>query len=411
MAFAATAPVPWDVTIRAVRFNGAVVIDLAAGAGHRVVLDRVVLRATTTTVSHAAIYLIARVPATISVLRADIRTSVAQGDGIEFDAINDTGVARLEVIGTRVSARGNSDSGGGMNLYARGTGAVQVDLYNVVVHDVARCGCGGASGIHLLGGSTADARFRIAGLTMDRSGDDGLVVDDRMEAGGSMTVHAYNSIFSRNTGSGIAIGATIRSTLTFAAGRNDFHANGDPNVLQGRSLGSGNLTAPPRYVAASTGNLRLRSDSPLIDRGVVCSPAGVGGPDADGRHRLAGRSVDMGAHESAAGEPTGIVFVGKGGADVAAGTTGADLMCGYGGTDDLAGGGGADYLDGGEGRDLLMGGGGRDRLFGRGGADTLCAADGHPNDHLDGGPGTDGYDADPGDQRTSVEQRLRPCVN
>ena len=34
----------------------------------------------------------------------------------------------------------------------------------------------------------------------------------------------------------------------------------------------------------------------------------------------------------------------------------------------------------------------------------LCTADGkHGNDHH-GGPGTDGYSADPGDTRTSVER-------
>ncbi len=46
----------------------------------------------------------------------------------------------------------------------------------------------------------------------------------------------------------------------------------------------------------------------------------------------------------------------------------------------------------------------RARLVGQAGRDTLGARDGtHGNDHLDGGPGRDGFKADSGDVRVSVE--------
>ena len=59
--------------------------------------------------------------------------------------------------------------------------------------------------------------------------------------------------------------------------------------------GTGNITNEPRFVNLATGNLRLQPSSPCIDAG---SNAYVSAPtDLDGRPRVIGRNVDMGAYE------------------------------------------------------------------------------------------------------------------
>ena len=59
--------------------------------------------------------------------------------------------------------------------------------------------------------------------------------------------------------------------------------------------GMGNITNEPRFVNSAAGDLRLQPDSPCIDAGTkahVTSPT-----DLNGRPRILGRSVDMGAYE------------------------------------------------------------------------------------------------------------------
>jgi hypothetical protein len=59
--------------------------------------------------------------------------------------------------------------------------------------------------------------------------------------------------------------------------------------------GTGNITNEPRFVNLATGNVRLQSGSPCIDAGTnahVSTPT-----DLDGRPRILGPGVDMGAYE------------------------------------------------------------------------------------------------------------------
>jgi hypothetical protein len=59
--------------------------------------------------------------------------------------------------------------------------------------------------------------------------------------------------------------------------------------------GTGNITNEPRFVNPAAGNLRLQPNSPCVDAGdnaYVSSPT-----DRDGRPRIIGRGVDMGAYE------------------------------------------------------------------------------------------------------------------
>ena len=194
-----------------------------------------------------------------------------------------------------------------------------------------------------------------------------------MLSGGRVTLNVFDNVVSHAQGSGLQIGSTIPSTLTFRAGYNDFYANADPNYFDpGVSAGPGDLHANPKYVRRSTGDLRLTASSPLIDRGLTCSSGGLANLDASGHGRLAGKSVDMGAYERGAGASTGIVLLGTSAADTLTGTSGRDILCGFGGKDVLKGLAGADYLDGGASDDKLTGGSGSDRLLGGSGR-TSCA--------------------------------------
>jgi hypothetical protein len=63
--------------------------------------------------------------------------------------------------------------------------------------------------------------------------------------------------------------------------------------------GFGNITAAPMFVDFVGGNLRLQSSSPCIDAGNnACAP---GNRDLDGRPRIVGGTVDMGAYEFESG--------------------------------------------------------------------------------------------------------------
>ncbi|MEI2690972.1 MAG: hypothetical protein V9H69_15185 [Anaerolineae bacterium] len=310
-------------------------------------------------------------------------------------------------MASRISARGNPSSGSGLALYARGAGGtVDIDVANTVVHDVARCGCGGAVGIHLLGGSTAQARFRLAGLTMDRSGDAGLSVDDRMDAGGSMDVRVFDSIISRSASAGIFIGS---------------QAGLDPGLPRGLQRVQRERSEPARGpVPGSPATSRWRRAT-WTRRAATCGSEGTRRSSIVARSArrqgsstrmptvdIASRAAAWTSGRTSANGPlvTGDVLLSGEAPSLIIATGGRDIVCGYGGPDELDGGGGPDYVDGGAGDDCVAGGTGADRIHGGTGTDTLCAVDGAGSDRLDGGPGTDDFGADAGDIRTAVEVKV-----
>ncbi|HXJ67107.1 MAG TPA: choice-of-anchor Q domain-containing protein [Actinomycetota bacterium] len=341
-------------------------------------------------------------PSTVDLVGNTAGSMSHQMDAILVDNMSPDGPSHVRVLGNQVSDHGASDAYGGIQVVNHDAGKLVAEVDGNSVWDVGQCGCGAASGILVWapgGPVTAD----VVGNSIDRSAGSGLAVDGSL--GHRVTAEAFDNVIS-HTVYPVYVSDGSPSRVTLHAGTNDFFANTSPPPLAGHSLGTGNLHVNPKYKDAPFGDLRLLAGSPLVDSGLVCSPGGVENLDAAGHGRLHGAGVDIGAFELGAGAPTGNAYVGGGGADVFTGTPGADILCGMGGADALNGAGGADWIDGGDGPDRLTGGAGADVLLGGAGNDPcLDAQDGHPNDSVDGGPGTDHYRSDAGDHVVRAEVR------
>jgi hypothetical protein len=397
------------VTIRDLEVTFDISAVFNGGTGHSLTIRNVDVEQSNLDSSDAAMSLAASVPATFLVTRSTVHAgrSDNQFSAIEVAATQADGPVVFRATGDRITAHGDPESAGGISVESSGTGETIADLYGNSIWSVAQCFCGSAAGITIESTDAGVLTANAVGNTIDRSAAEGLEVDSQGPAEGHVTVNAFDDVFSRVAHTAIFLDATVNSTLTFRAGHGDFFANGDPNVLAGRSIGTGNLTSNPAFIGETMGNLALKTTSPLVDAGLVCTAGGLADLDAAGHGRLAGASVDMGAFERGAGAPTGKAFVGTAASDAFDGTSGADIMCGFGGDDVLLGKGGADWLDGGTGADSIIGGPGPDRMFGGMGNELCLAAhDGvGGNDHVDGGPGTDRFTADTGDHLVSVEHR------
>jgi hypothetical protein len=335
-----------------------------------------------------------------------VENSVAKSVGAFGDALGLLGVPNggqidFRIVGNRFDGNGNNQSGDGISLHALSSGNLKADVYNNTVWDVAR---NGFAGIFISASGTVQADINVVGNTIEESGADGLQPRNLLSSGGSFALDMFNNDFSHAGAFGVRLDNGSAVATTFRAGFNNYFANASGNRRDGLSLGANNLSADPKFVDRANGNLRLKSTSKLINTGQVCSPGGVTNPDAANRGRLNGSSVDIGAYERGAGTINGLVFLGTSGPDTQTGSPGADIMCGYSGMDIQNGNGGNDFMDGGDDADVLLGGLGADRMLGGLGPDTLCANDGKNIDFLNGGGGTDGFKADPGDTRQSVEQ-------
>ncbi len=398
-----TAVQPMSVLVQGLTFIGEV------HAATSVIGDSLTLRdvevAEQGTGGDNGILLRASASAAFAVIHSTVSFDADAGAGIGFVAEGSAHVTAT-AIGNRVSPHGTVNSLAGIALAASGTSSIRADLDNNVVTQTGGCLMCSGGGIWLGTQDTGQLTANVVGNTVDgaRAGvtDSDALVLDNQDGAGSISAKVFNNVFSRSSQLGIGTYGGGHNKLS--AGYNDFWHNHDGDTSGGTAPGSHNLHKDPKFVDPAHEDLRLTAASPVIDKGLVCSPGGVANLDAAGHGRLHGASVDLGAFERGAGTPTGVALVGTGAGNTLTGTSGDDILCGMGGNDTLDGKAGNDYVDGGAGNDTLTGGPGSDRLFGESGADTLCARDGtHGNDRLDGGPGTDGFKADPGDVKTNVE--------
>lgn len=392
-----------NISVSDIDFAHSVLISLSTGAGHTITLDHI---SAVSSGADPGVYGTIYVTSTVNVLHStfsmggfypgiELTSPVAIGQDLTYN-----------VIGNTVSGHGETDATTGIYLNATDAGSLTVNAYNNAIWDVGHGASTSTSGGFFLGArDSGNADFNVVGNTVNRASD-GIKVNDEQGAPNHLALDIFDNIVAGTTESAVDITADEPATLVVRGGHNDFSSNGQPNHTLGHSLGT-NLTVAPKFVDPGTGNLALKPSSPLIDKGLACTPGGVAGPDAAGKDRLAGATVDIGAYEFNAGAP-GIVAVGGSGPDTFIGGPHPDILCGYGGADTLYGTNAADFLVGGKGNDRLYGGPGKDRLIGEAGNDLLCADDGAGGDRFDGGKGTDSYRADPGDVRVSVE-RLGNC--
>lgn len=342
---------PVAITVQDVRVSGRVLANMpATPGGHTVTLRRISVRGD----DAEGVRFATQGPASFTLEQSVVNDrDDSHADALSLFAEDPDGLVTMRVVGNRISMRGNPTSDSGIGLTAVGDGTLKATIHNNTVWDVARCLCGNASGIALSVSDAIRADVDVVGNTVDRSATSGLSARNQLDGDGRFTLDVFNNVFSHMSHYAMRIDGAGPSPIRFRAGYNARYKVALGNLLAGRSAGPGNLRVNPRYVDRARGDLRLRADSPLIDKGVVCSSGGVSIRDAAGNHRLKGRSVDIGAYERGAGSASGLAKVGTSGNDTLVGGSGRDILCGFGGNDRLCArdGKGGDYVHGGSGRD------------------------------------------------------------
>lgn len=355
------------VTIEDIKVQVAVEVDLFGGSGHEVTLRRLQVGKGATNTRGIAVT--ASVPSSVTLQDSYMRSTDNQGDALNLFADAPSGLVTFRAVGNRITGRGNPDSGSGIRVYGQGPGSVRAAIYSNVIWDVARCFCGAAAGISVLQYGAIRSSVDIVGNTIERSPTNAIQQRNDLTGSGHLSLDVFDNILSHAKGGPVSLERGASGSMSFRAGYNAYYENGSGlgNGFDGLSRGTHNQSANPRFVDRAGGDLRLRADSPLIDKGQVCSPGGTSGRDAAARFRVAGSSVDIGAYERGAPTTSGVVRLGTSGADTLRGSSSSDILCGYSGND------------------------------------RLCARDGHGGDWVDGGSGRDKARTDSGDRRRSIE--------
>lgn len=394
---------PIGVLVEHVQVQSTLFVQLNGGTGTQVILDHVTAQSSG---ADPGIYGIIYVGSTVTVENSSV-TQNGFYPGIELSSNNANQQALVwNVTNNTITGELASEAQAGIYLSATNASSVTSNVYNNSIWDEGQgVNDGDHGGIVLFVRESGNARFNIVGNSVDRVHGDGLVADNEQQSPHTFAIYAYDNIIANTSVSAVRLVNEPGTTGPFVihGGSNDLHANGDKNHLHGNTIGT-YLTAAPKFVNEHNGDLQLKASSPLIDKGITCSPGGVGGPDAAGRSRIHGSNVDIGAYEFDAGAG-GIVEVGTSGPDTLYDGAHDDILCGYGGNDTLYGTNGNDFLSGGPGNDRIYSLGGHDRLFGDSGNDLLCAKDASGGDYLNGGSGIDSYRADPSDTVVSVEKK------
>ena len=317
-------------------------------------------------------------------------------------------VATLVVESNRISSPDPVNAHSGIEVDLNGSSTTKVRIFSNVVHRTSGCDCGGATAISVETSDSVDAHADVTGNTIDqiRHNTTGLEIEGSPSS--SLSANVFNNTITRIKGAPVEFegGATVRN------GYNNFFDNRDPARFGGNPRGPSTLNVDPRYRDPDSSDYRLRARSPLINRGLTCTPGGFSRRDAASNSRLNQGRVDIGAFERGAGPVIGgTVYVGTGAIDNYVAADGNDIFCGMGGPDTFSGnngndvafgGKGADELVGGFGHDVLVGDKGGDEVYGQEGPDLLQVKDGvEGNDKASGGPDADTCRADRGDRRVS----------
>jgi len=129
-----------------------------------------------------------------------------------------------------------------------------------------------------------------------------LVTNAANTGGGAYGGSLYNCTLANNTatnsGGGISTGSTVANSIIYynTAPTASNYASSPLTACCAMPLpsGSGNISNAPAFVDFASGNLRLQTNSPCINSGNNSYAVAV---DLDGRRRIVGAKVDMGAYE------------------------------------------------------------------------------------------------------------------
>lgn len=347
-----------DVRLR----SGIIGTTFDQGSGHEVSIRRVEVGRGSGTASGIQVGSI--VPTSLTVEDSYVRSVQEEQPALYFHSARDGGRARFRAVRNRITERGSTGGLGGIGAAISGKGSTDVRILGNAIVDVAQSG--EVAGIALAVSDTVTVDADVVGNTVAVSGGGGMLLQAIVDPPGRVRLDLFDNSFTQ-AAYGVYVSVDDGANATIRAGHNNTYATKVGDGFGRFSKGPGNLHANPRFVDLAKGDLRLRADSPLIDKGMVCTPGGQLATDAAGRHRLAGRSVDIGAYERGAGRASGVMRMGTSASDRLRGTSGRDILCGLGGDD------------------------------------TLCAKDGRGGDWVDGGPGRDRGRTDGGDRRRSIE--------
>lgn len=350
-----------------------------------------------------------RSPATAIVLH-----NVVRSNGQPIKVFHDSTIGRTyaRIEANRVTSIDPAYSYVGIENRFDGSSLGTTDIFDNVVDDSAGCNCGGPAGISSETIPGGNGRVNIVGNTINhvRLTYPGVVV--RASAPSTHVVKVFNNTISRAGGGAVSFPAA-QSGLKIANDYNNFFNNDGPSAVGGYPLGSHTSHLDPRFEDAADGNFRLRRNSSLIDRGLICQSGGLGRMDAAEHFRFVKPTVDIGAYEFGSSQkpPKGKNVFGDNRNNHLDGTRGKDIMCGLGGgdvitarskTDWVYAGPGSDRAYGQSGPDVVRAGKGNgDSASGGSGADLVITKDGGGGDTANGNRGNDTCKTDGRDHRNS----------
>ena len=178
--------------------------------------------------------------------------------------------------------------------FGDGDGATVALENSVVARNV-----NGTTGTPVVLTTGSNGTVRVTNSTIARNtagfGGAGIVLQSVGGIGG-IVFEVHNDIFWGNTGIGwwsdVDVGAATQPpTITYTLA----------GIVNGAiAPTTTNLDGDPRFLSAA--NLRLGTASPALDAGTPLQPGGLPLQDLDGRPRVLGAGVDLGAYESVPGD-------------------------------------------------------------------------------------------------------------
>jgi uncharacterized repeat protein (TIGR01451 family) len=206
------------------------------------------------------------------------------------------GDVEITLQGNIITTTDPANSHQGIQIRVGGDENLTLNIFDNVIFGVGGCNCGGPAGIEASSSGTSTVVLNINNNTIDAVAN-GVGMD--IEGAGdssSLIVNVFNNTVSNTDEEGMVV--SPGAGLTINNGFNNFFNNGEPNA--GFTEGVGTLAVDPLFIDPADANYHLRPNSPLINAGTNSPDGGLPDVDADGRSRIIGGTVDIGAYEASA---------------------------------------------------------------------------------------------------------------